>query len=342
MTQDNNAQRGALDELAAAKRELSEQLLRSPRRQAVRAFAAVGPAPTDNVVGVGIGEKIASGRPTGEPAIKLFVRVKYGPGELDSEHVLPTQHRGISTDVEEIGLVRPLTTTVTGQAAAAINPRKRMRPAHPGSSVGFQDPANAFVMAGTFGALVHDPQGQYVLSNNHVLADEGRLAAGALIFQPGLLDGGRPVSDRIAQLTRFIALRAGVMNTVDCAIARVLNPADVSNVILRIGPPRGVSAAMIDMIVHKFGRTTSYTVGRVTSVDTDVTVTYETGSFTFDNQIIIQSTTSQPFSKAGDSGSLIVARQTHQAVGLLFAGSATHTIANHIDAVLAALKVSLA
>ncbi len=47
------------------------------------------------------------------------------------------------------------------------------------------------------------------------------------------------------------------------------------------------------------------------------------------------------FSDSGDSGSLIVDRKSRRATGLLFAGSATHTIANPIDEVLTALGVSL-
>ncbi len=96
------------------------------------------------------------------------------------------------------------------------------------------------------------------------------------------------------------------------------------------------------MQVHKFGRTTSYTVGRVTSIDTDVTVGYETGNFTFQEQIIIVGRGGKSFSAAGDSGSLILERSTNKAVALLFAGSSSHTIANHIDEVLQALKVTLA
>ena len=96
------------------------------------------------------------------------------------------------------------------------------------------------------------------------------------------------------------------------------------------------------MVVHKFGRTTSYTVGWIKSINTDVTVSYETGNFTFQDQIIIVGAQGKSFSAAGDSGSLILERSTNKAVGLLFAGSTTHTIANHIDDVLAALKVTLA
>ena len=49
----------------------------------------------------------------------------------------------------------------------------------------------------------------------------------------------------------------------------------------------------------------------------------------------------QPFSDAGDSGSLILERDSQQAAALLFAGSTTHTIANHIEDVLKALRVTL-
>lgn len=38
---------------------------------------------------------------------------------------------------------------------------------------------------------------------------------------------------------------------------------------LHIGTPAGTTQAEIDMMVHKFGRTTSYTAGRIVSIDTD-------------------------------------------------------------------------
>lgn len=197
-------------------------------------------------------------------------------------------------------------------------------------------------MAGTFGALVKDGEGKYILSNNHVLADEGQLPNGSPIYQPGLLDGGNPSTDQIAQLTKFIPLTPGVTNQVDCAIAAVSSSSSASNAILQIGVPQGTAAAEINMAVQKFGRTTGYSAGTVASVDTDVTVQYETGNFTFESQIIVVGLDNQPFSGAGDSGSLIVERTTNVAVGLLFAGSSSHTIANHIDDVLQALQVTLA
>jgi hypothetical protein len=175
--------------------------------------------------------------------------------------VLPKSISGLPVDVDEVGLFRRFAVPAV---AAATDPRTRVRPAQPGCSVGFADPAGKFVMAGTFGALASDANGVYVLSNNHVLADEGLLPIASPIFQPGLLDGGNAATDQIAQLSNFVALQAGVFNQVDCAVAAVPNPADVSNSILQIGPPQGAGAAQIDMTVQKFGRTTGYTAGQIT------------------------------------------------------------------------------
>jgi hypothetical protein len=329
-----------LADIRAAKQEWSKRLIGRSSMPASRALtAAVSPDPDLNLVGVGVGEKIVDNRRTGIMAVKFLVRAKYAEKHINPKHVLPKSISGLPVDVEEVGLLRRFAAPA---AAAGIDPRVRMRPAQPGCSVGFADPSGKFVMAGTFGALVRDAKGVYILSNNHVLADEGQLPRGAAIFQPGLLDGGNPGTDQIAQLSNFVALQAGVFNKVDCAVAAVRNPADASNAILQIGAPQGAGAAQIDMTVQKFGRTTGYTAGQIASIDTDVTVQYETGSYSFGGQIIVVGLDGQPFSGAGDSGSLIVERETNLAVGLLFAGSSTHTIANHITDVLAALNVTLA
>jgi hypothetical protein len=260
--------------------------------------------------------------------------------------LLPTDIDGIPTDVEEVGTFRrfPAAGVLEAPAptAAMPNPRIEIRPAQPGCSIGFRDPADLVTMAGTFGALVQDPDGLYVLSNNHVLADENSLPPGAPIFQPGLLDGGDVSTDQIAALTRFITLQAQSHNTADCAIASVTDQRLVSRDILHIGTPQGTDAATLDMVVQKFGRTSGYTVGQVTSIDTDVVVPYDLGDLSFSGQIIIVGNGATPFSSAGDSGSLILDRATNKAVGLLFAGSDSHTIANHIDEVLNQLGVTLA
>jgi hypothetical protein len=306
---------------------------------------ANSPRPAQNVVGVGVAEKIVEGRPTGVLCVKFFVRQKYAKSALSRSEALPADVDGVPTDVEEVGIFRKLATkrkttrrsagtSAKGAAAATANPRTRIRPAHPGCSIGYRDPADAYIMAGTFGALVRKGTRRYILSNNHVLADENRLALESPIFQPGLLDHGNAVTDEVAKLAAFVRLRTGG-TVVDAAIALVSKLSLVSRDVLYIGAPNGQIAAAIDMAVHKFGRTTSYTAGRITSIDTDVSVQYDTGTFTFTEQIIIKGLNGSSFSNSGDSGSLILERGTNRAVGLLFAGSPSYTIANHIGRVLA-------
>ena len=347
----------SLRDFRDAKRAWSERLLLNPHAAAVAhaaarrtgahtTAAAARPVPArrnPNIVGVGVAEKLVNGKPTGIMAVKFFVKTKYPANAVTRGLMLPKTIDGLPVDVEEAGTFvafakrrrRPAQTTLP-------NPRVRMRPALPGSSIGFRIAGDEFVMSGTFGALVKTTRTVYVLSNNHVLADENRLPLASPVFQPALMDGGNVATDRIATLSRFIRLRADRYNRIDAALAEPLTRNLVGNAVLHIGAPNGTAPAAIDMMVHKFGRTTSYTAGRVTSIDTDVIVEYETAEFTFESQIVIRGTNGQMFSDSGDSGSLILQRGTNAAVGLLFGGSATYTIANHIADVLRSLRVRMA
>ena len=328
--------------------EIPEHFLKGKQTAAAQFLAVVKPVtfaafaastrPEQNVVGVGIGYKITKGKVTSGRCVRLYVERKLAKGAISSQFLLPETIAGVPTDVIETGRFRAL------RVAVPITQR-RLRPAKPGCSVGFQfTSAKAnFVMAGTLGAIVEANGVLFILSNNHVLADENSLPAGSPIFQPGLLDQGDPAHDQIARLTRFIALQAGPQNKVDCAIAEVLDRETVRATFLaRVGRLRSkLSISAVEgMRVHKVGRTTGYTTGTVFDVSADVTVTYEMGQVVFQDQVLIQGTAGM-FSDAGDSGSLIVDRATQRVTALLFAGSPSHTIANHISDVLAQLSVSM-
>jgi hypothetical protein len=347
-----HASASALRDFRAAKNELSRRYLKPETAFASAAMtltSAAGESPQDNVVGVGVGVKISDGKSTGALSVKIFVRHKFPESHLSSKSKLPKQIGGLATDVEQVGTFRKLkkkskSASAAGGGSGGIpNPRARYRPAQPGCSIGYRAPGDTYTMAGTFGAVVLDNAGTiYVLSNNHVLADENRLPLGSPIYQPGLLDGGNVNTDQIAILTRFVPLVGpGGVNRVDCAIAKATPQNIVSRDILYIGPLSGSAAAAIGMQVHKFGRTTDYRTGHITSIDTDVKVTYDIGTILFQNQIIVVGNAGA-FSAAGDSGSLILEVSSRRAIGLLFAGSSTHTIANHIADVLASLQVRLA
>jgi hypothetical protein len=61
-----------------------------------------------HVVGVATGMRTREGRPTGEPAILVFVDRKVARSELAREDVLPRELDGVPVDVVEAGAVRPL------------------------------------------------------------------------------------------------------------------------------------------------------------------------------------------------------------------------------------------
>ena len=186
--------------------------------------AATATAKTHNVVGVGIDEKYVDGIPTGVNVVKFLVKSKTPESTLTKSELLPKSVGGFETDVEEVGnIVAFAKKAVAPQAAAMPNPKTRIRPIQPGSSIGFQEPNNGFIMAGTFGLLVKDSSGSlYILSNNHVIAFESGVDAtgakrvgipvGSPIFQPGLLDGGDVSTDKVAELTRWVDLHADRTN----------------------------------------------------------------------------------------------------------------------------------
>ena len=300
------------------------------RASSIKGSGPVLPPPT--VLGFALGEKVSDAGLTGVLSIRAFVKKKLPKSQLSKSQMLPAEMDGMPVDVVETGIFKP---------GADFNPRQRHRPAPAGCSVGF-DAQDGTIMAGTFGALVRDAAGKlYILSNNHVLANEDGLEIGSPIFQPGLLDGGNAKKDLIAALTRAVKMKDATYNTVDAALARVEDAKLVSPALPVIGVPAGQAVAQRNVIVHKFGRTTGYTSGYITDTDATVQVKYDRGWLTFDGQIVIRSLERRKFSDSGDSGSLIVEKTSRKAVGLLFAGGTGYTLANPIQAVLKALKVSL-
>ncbi len=231
-------------------------------------------------------------------------------------------------------------------AKRALWYRSRTRPLRIGGSIGHHK-----ITAGTLGCFVRREGGALlVLSNNHVLADENRARSGDPVIQPGNYDRGNDPADRVALLDRFVRMSARKPNLVDCATASVIEgiEADVSK-LTGIGKLRGLGPPVVETggRVHKIGRTTGITRGRVTAFELDdVVVEYDIGDLTFDDQIEIDGERGA-FSDGGDSGSLIV-NDAREAVGLLFAGSdqggrndAGLTYANPMHTVLKKLGVDL-
>lgn len=284
------------------------------------------------VVGTAVGRL-----PSGELAVKVLV--------------IDASVRGLPRALDGV----PIAVQVTGQLVALSDPTTRQRPAPLGFSVGH--PA---ITAGTIGARVIDAAGNvYLLSNNHVLANGNDAAIGDAALQPGPFDGGT-AADRIGTLAAFQAIDfSGAANTIDAAIALV-QQGDLANATPSDGygtPSAAIfgdanhdglfddKSALLGRSVQKFGRTTLLTKGQITGINATVTICYEVWfifclkSARFVDQLIIEP---GGFSGGGDSGSLIVTDdQNLNPIGLLFAGSASQTIANRVDLVLARFGVTV-
>jgi len=177
-----------------------------------------------------------------------------------------------------------------------------------------------------------------------VLARSDQAVAGEDISQPGLIDNSCRVSTLVADFTGAAALGSNV----DAAVAQVrLGQMDPTGFIEDIGVPSGtIVNPSVGLGVAKSGRTTGFTTGTVSSINTSVSVQYQKGcnsgkkfTVSYTNQVVINSST---FSAGGDSGSLIVTNNaSHNPVALLFAGSSTTTIGNPIGEVLTKLGTAL-
>ena len=219
------------------------------------------------------------------------------------------------------------------------------------------NPYIADCCGGTLGALVEDAaHNQYILSNNHVLAESDQAMIGDTIDEPGLIDNGCVPQSHAGSILRpvgslkyFVPL-ATPQSNVDAALAAVVSGAvDHTGSILQLEAPRSnasgprtgsplgaappmagfgesLNAANIGNIeLAKSSRTTGLTCSTVETVDLSVRVDYfkdcaETQPYyskTFTGQIGIAG---DKFSDSGDSGALIVDSSNAQPVGLFFAG----------------------
>lgn len=308
-----------------------------------------------NVVGVGTGVKWSNGQPTGEPAVVVLVAQKVAKENIAKSDLIPTKLAGVQTDVLAIG--NPMAGFDAALTPTVQTLAKRVRPAKGGYSVG-----HFAITAGTLGTCAYDilpggtvsppahgvgvPPRYYILSNNHVLANSNDARPGDPILQPGPYDGGTNPADKIATLSRFIPITFAPAvplplhrNLVDAAVAEGQFH-DIDREIYWSGPVRGwrrKAAVTVGTLLRKTGRTTNFTVGRVTVINATVDVGYGGGKTArFLDQIM-----TTPFSAGGDSGSLVTTLDG-VAVGLLFAGSTASTILNQIENVRALLRVEVA
>lgn len=354
----------AFKKIALAKQTASARFL-DPKRDAASSHGfSVSTDPLDNVTAVGIGPRLRSGQILEEWCVRIYVEHKLERAALRSDLVLPTHVEGVPVDVIESGRFSTFLVPVQ---------RQRRRPAQPGCSVGAKIFVENRLTVGTLGALAEHNGNHYILSNKHVLDPENSSRLGIEIFQPGLLDDLNDSNpEPIARLTKFVPLRWGQSNSVDCAIAEILHPGCASPIFL---PPvdrlssTEPSDPVLGMSVEKVGRTSGHTTGEIFGTDVDVKVAFLSGTYKLQNQFLVQADRRawpniltrfprpwsdllaklrvfgdrQPFSEPGDSGSVVVDRSSKRAVGLLVGGSPNRrlSIVSPMRQVLSELGIAL-
>lgn len=253
---------------------------------------------------------------------------------------IPASLDGIQVKIMETGeitaLKKPDGAGKPTRKPSKTNPYWYPRPVPIGVSTGN---ANE-ISAGTIGCRVKGGGKFYALSNNHVYVGENG-GTDDEVLQPGRYDGGIPQTDYLGTLSNFNPIYFyndfsepnPPINTIDAAIAES-DTYTLGNATPSDGygtPSSNTTEPLLSMPVQKYGRTTGLTKGSIIGINSSVKVTYGTNKYAyFIGQIIIYK---PGFSKAGDSGALIVTQNGKNPVGLLFAGSNTITIANPIQTV---------
>ncbi len=276
----------------------------------------------DNLVGVGIAEKRSRDTATGELGLTFYVKRKATLGEIDAAKLVPPvlagpRGRAVFTDVVEIGDLEPQ-QNIGGP------------PLRTGYSISHVDAG-----AGTLGAFVRKGGKTYCLSNAHVLALEGRAAIGDAIIFPGGGDGaGSP--DACGTLAVFVPLVPGgaFVNSVDAALATI-----DANLLAGIDPgihgaqlPLRVATPQLGRRIVTRGRSGIDVEAEILGVDLAAQLPYGLGPVGFTGLVVCES-----YSRRGDSGAIIVDKDSGAIVGLHLAGSATRSVFMPIKAVMAAL-----
>ena len=214
---------------------------------------------------------------------------------------------------------------ITGEVYPRIN-NYYQRPLSIGLSISHYDD---YLKAGTLGCFVRQ-KGEsdlLILSNNHVLVKDNKYQMNNQIIQPAIKDLGDKEKDQIAILKDFIPLKANQVNMADVAIAQINSNINVGNVadLMGLGMLKGVynDDMEYDEQFMKIGRTSKLTYGKINAIELDnIELSYnaQLTNCRFDGIIAIEGQKDEPFSRPGDSGSIIVDSQGY-AIALLFAGT---------------------
>lgn len=286
-----------------------------------------------NVIGAAFGRRIAHEEITDDPAMVIYVMRKVPKQFIPPSLLLPRRvYVGgdcVEVDIVETGPLYPLEFTARERPAPAgvsINNANEVSAGTLGAVVTDNTDgsmcivSNNHVMARQNAAALGEfivQQGPFdggaspadniaTLKRFVTINATGNTVDGAIAQVIPVAEGVANVVDQVKNGLIATASQAhpaigllfagGCSRTIMNPIAAVLNQLDI-----RFPAGAGATAAAdIGMNLEKVGRTTEYTTSTVTEIDATVTIPYNFGNATFDNQI-----TTAWMSDGGDSGSVV-------------------------------------
>ena len=181
--------------------------------------------------------------------------------------------------------------------------------------------------AGTLGCFAHDGRGRgmVLVSASSVLAPPGS-TTGEYIYSPAPLDSPQPTPrSRIAVLDAFdreVAV-ASLLPSVDIVGNRLVGP-EVPEPFrnLSIREVVALRSLRIGMQVAKLGRTTGFTVGRLTAVETAIEIRVDVREKVWlEGQCMVEGDNGNSFVGPGDAGALVVSVEPFAALGIVIAAA---------------------
>lgn len=278
-----------------------------------------------NINGMDVGYKTVKGHQTHQLAIVFYV------DEKKHEHLLSDNDTLIPRELE-LTLCDTSGNATTARVTTDVVPRQppklwvlneRVRPTVGGYEIsvlanwiGYNSPTGTLAVNIVWGGSLR------LLSNNHVISDNGNLYAD--VYQPEYIIS---TYNQVAAVTGYEPIRSyanqnqadPVRNVYDFAWADI-EAELASKDILGIGEPAGIRAPVLNETVRWIGKQTGVQqAGTIASISHQMTVGFGQARYSFwKNTIQITGGAGQP----GDSGSAIVADSDDNLVGLLMAGSA--------------------
>jgi len=180
----------------------------------------------------------------------------------------------------------------------------------------------------TYGHQYSATTPHYMLSCNHVFANENGATGATQEDQPGRYDNSCNTGNGVGALYAWNYIDPNHNNYYDVALAEC-DPSQTWTPAMRGGwytPTSAYVSPTVNMSVQKVGRTTGHTTGTISGINVTITVAYSNFNATFVNQIYVRGS----FIKSGDSGSMMV-DNNHHPVGLNFAGGSNSSFANRMD-----------